>query len=623
MSTLAELPGAVAAATWDVFLLASPYILLGLGAAGLLHGLMPAGRIAGWLGRPGMGSMARGALLGIPLPLCSCAVVPVTLELSRKGASREASLAFLVSTPETGVDSMLLTWGLMGPVMTVARPVAALATSLVAALTSRFTAAEPSRATPAADPVSPGRSSDDKPPGLRKGLRYGFRSMVDEIGFWLVIGLVLTGLITALVPADFIREGVGRGPVALVAMLLLGIPLYMCASASTPIAAALMLKGISPGAALVFLLAGPATNASSLVLIARFFGRRFITIYLGSVALTALAAGYALDLLVETAGWPSLPRLASAGEEGRGLELASAAALLLLLGASLMRGSWRMAVRELADDLREWRRLLRDGSIFEGGDAGEAAAEEHCAARLPYRGRRHARRVPGEPALALRGVSSRYPGERRVALAEVDLDAAAGARIAIVGPNGAGKSTLLKVIAGLLPAVTGEIRLFGQPEAAFHHRVAYLPQRGDLDWSFPLSVSRLVLTGRYVHLGWLKRPSAEDERIVSRVLRRLRLEPLADRLVGQLSGGQQQRALLGRALAQDADLLLLDEPLNAVDSETRRVMSELLDELRAEGTTVLVATHDVGRLDTAFDEAVYLSEGRIVNPDGIHMEHGH
>ena len=239
-------------------------------------------------------------------------------------------------------------------------------------------------------------------------------------------------------------------------------------------------------------------------------------------------------------------------------------------------------------------------------------AEEHCAARLPYRGRRHAQRIPGAPALALRDVSSRYPGERRIALADIDLDAAAGSRIAIVGPNGAGKSTLLKVIAGLLPAVSGEIRLYGQPEAAFHHRVAYLPQRGDLDWSFPLSVSRLVLTGRYVHLGWLQRPSPEDDEIVQRVLRRLDLEPLAGRLVGQLSGGQQQRALLGRALAQNADLLLLDEPLNAVDSDTRKVMSEVLDELRGEGTTVLVATHDIGHLYTAFDDALYLSEGRIV-----------
>jgi ABC-type Mn2+/Zn2+ transport system ATPase subunit/uncharacterized membrane protein YraQ (UPF0718 family) len=618
---LAELPGAVAVATWEVFLLASPYILLGLAAAGLLHGLMPAERVARWLGRPGMGSMARGALLGIPLPLCSCAVVPVTLELSRKGASREASLAFLVSTPETGVDSMLLTWGLMGPVMTVARPISALVTSLVAALSSRLAGPESPRDNladqAAALDTCTGNCADDGPaatrPGLRQGLRYGFRGMVDEIGFWLVLGLVLTGFITALVPADFIREGIGQGPAALVAMLLLGVPLYMCASASTPIAAALMLKGLSPGAALVFLLAGPATNASSLVLIARFFGRRFLTLYLGSVAVTALAAGLALDFVIARAGWSILPRLAAGeGAESRVVTLTAAVVLILLLAASFARGSWRDALREVAGDLRQWRNLLRSGT-----HRGNEPVDNHCAARLPYRGRRHARRIAGEPALALRDVSSRYPGERRIALSGIDLDAAAGSRTAIVGPNGAGKSTLLKVIAGLLPAVSGQIRLYGQPEAAFHHRVAYLPQRGDLDWSFPMSVSRLVLTGRYVHLGWLQRPSRQDEAIVRQVIQRLRLEPLADRLMGQLSGGQQQRVLLGRALAQDADLLLLDEPLNGVDKETRGVISDLLEELRHDGTTVLVATHDIGRLDTGFDDALYLRDGRIVEPPPV------
>ena len=607
---LAELPAAVAVATWEVFLLASPYILVGLAAAGLLHGLMPAQRVAHWLGRPGLGSMARGALLGIPLPLCSCAVVPVTLELSRKGASREASLAFLVSTPETGVDSMLLTWGLMGPVMTVARPVAALATSLVAAISSRLVGEEVSRSDRQEPAPADAGGAETPRPGLRRGLRYGFRSMVDEIGFWLVLGLILTGLITALVPEQLVREGIGTGPAALLAMLVLGVPLYMCASASTPIAAALLFKGLSPGAALVFLLAGPATNASSLVLIARFFGRRFLAIYLGSVAATALAAGLLLDFLVVRAGWSVLPRLtAGEGAESRAIALASAAVLILLLAASFARGSWRGALHEVAGDVRQWKRLLRGNDTIDGGPA-----ESHCAARLPYRGRRHASRVPGEPALALRGVSSRYPGERRLALADIDLDAAGGARIAIVGPNGAGKSTLLKVIAGLMPAVTGQIRLYGQPEAAFHHRVAYLPQRGELDWAFPMSVARLVLTGRYVHLGWLQRPSPQDGEIVERVLRRLRLEPLADRLVGQLSGGQQQRVLLGRALAQEADLLLLDEPLNAVDAETRAVMSELLEELRRDGTTVLLATHDIGRLDIGYDDALYLNDGRISEP---------
>ena len=605
MSVLADLPSAIAAATWQVYLLASPYILIGLGAAGLLHGLMPSARIARWLGRPGLGAMARAALLGVPLPLCSCAVVPVTLELSRKGASREASLAFLVSTPETGVDSILLTWGLMGPVMTVARPVAAIATSLVAAISSRLAAPDPPQAAPATPSAS--ASEETALPGLGPGLRYGFRGMVDEIGFWLVLGLLLTGVITALVPDELFRGSLGSGPWALVAMLLLGIPLYMCASASTPIAAALMLKGISPGAALVFLLAGPATNASSLVLIARFFGRRFLGIYLGSVAFTALAMGFALDLLVVRLGWSGRPRLAGGAEEPGWPALAAAAALGLLLLASVLRGSWRSALREVASDLGQWRSLLRGA---EGPEAGEA----HCAARLPYRGRRHARRVENAPALALSGVSTRYPDERALALDGIDLEAAAGARVAVVGPNGAGKSTLLRVIAGLLPATAGEIRLYGQAGASFHHRVAYLPQRSDLDWRFPVSVERLVLTGRYVHLGWLQRPQAADREIVRRVLTRLRLDPLAGRLVGQLSGGQQQRALLGRALAQEADLLLLDEPLNAVDTETRAVVVEVLEELRRDGKTVLVATHDIARQETEFDAALYLEAGRGAAP---------
>ncbi len=612
MERMLELAAAAAAATWEVFLLASPFILLGLLAAGVLHGLLPAPRVARWLGQPGLGGMTRAALFGIPLPLCSCGVVPVTLELSRKGASRESSLAFLVSTPETGVDSMLLTWGLMGPVMTVARPVAARATSLVAAGSSRLSPADPPRPAPAetARPAAGGGDSDSRP-GLVRGLRYGFGTMVDEIGFWLVVGLVLTGLITVLVPESAIRDGLGGGgPLTLVVMLLAGLPLYMCASASTPIAAALMLKGASPGAALVFLLAGPATNASSLVLIARFFGRRFLKIYLGSVMATALAAGLALDAAAIAFGWRIEPRLATA-EEGAGwLTLAAAAALAALLALSLVRGSWRSALRDLAADLGRWRLLFGAAPEHrhdaEGGEAG-------CAARFPYRGQRHARRVPGAPALEVRGLSARYPGDRRPALSGIDLDAAAGERVALVGPNGAGKSTLLRVIAGLLPAASGEIRLYGQPEAAFHHRVAYLPQRGELDWRFPLTVRRLVLTGRYVHLGWLMRPGAEDAAIVERVLDRLQLTALAERQVARLSGGQQQRALLGRALAQEADLLLLDEPLGAVDAETRRVMVDVLDELKDAGRTVLVATHDIGRLDTRFDSALFLAEGRAAS----------
>jgi manganese/zinc/iron transport system ATP- binding protein len=214
------------------------------------------------------------------------------------------------------------------------------------------------------------------------------------------------------------------------------------------------------------------------------------------------------------------------------------------------------------------------------------------------------------PALEARGVSVRYAGVATPALHDVWLTVPIGARVALVGPNGAGKSTLLKAAAGLLPVSAGELRIYGQAVEACHHRVAYLPQRGEVDWRFPVSVRRLVLTGRYVHLGWLRRPGARDRALADAAVERLGLTALAELPIGQLSGGQQQRALLARALAQDADLLLLDEPLNAVDAANRAVVAHVLDELRQQRKTVLVATHDLGRLDRDYDGALFLSEGR-------------
>lgn len=237
--------------------------------------------------------------------------------------------------------------------------------------------------------------------------------------------------------------------------------------------------------------------------------------------------------------------------------------------------------------------------------------------RLPYGHRRHVAPIPGAPALEVRGLCVAYPGESgtaRLALTEVSLSVPVGTRVALVGPNGAGKSTLLKAVAGLLPVRSGEIRIYGQPVGACHHRVAYLPQRGEIDWRFPITVRGLVLTGRYVHLGWLRRPGPGDHAVALRVLDRLGLGALAERQIGQLSGGQQQRALLARALAQDADLLLLDEPLNAVDAETRAVVAEVLRDLRRQGKTAVVATHDLDRLEAEFDSALYLCEGSETPP---------
>lgn len=229
------------------------------------------------------------------------------------------------------------------------------------------------------------------------------------------------------------------------------------------------------------------------------------------------------------------------------------------------------------------------------------------------------------PALAIRNLTVRYQGAERPAIDKITVDIPVGSRVALVGANGSGKSTLLKAIAGLLMPSGGSFAVFGLPERTCHHRVAYLPQRNDLDWRFPISARGLTLGGRYVHLGWLRRPSQIDRDAADRALARLGLAQLADRQIGKLSSGQHQRVLLARALAQDADLYLLDEPLNAVDAETREIVTQVLDELRSAARTVLVATHDLGRFESSYDHAIYLSEGRQIDapPGGFDPRHAH
>jgi ABC-type Mn2+/Zn2+ transport system ATPase subunit len=233
---------------------------------------------------------------------------------------------------------------------------------------------------------------------------------------------------------------------------------------------------------------------------------------------------------------------------------------------------------------------------------------------LSYGGRHCVLPVAGMPALEASNVSAAYADSPTLALEAVSVRVPVGASIALVGHNGSGKSTLLKAIAGLLPINSGQIRIFGQLPGACHHRVAYLPQRGEVDWRFPINVRKLVLTGRYVHLGWLKRPHTYDYDVVDQALARLGLASLAQRQIGQLSGGQQQRVLLARALAQESDLLLLDEPLNAVDADTREIVANVLLDLKSQGKAMLVATHDLGRLEADFDGALYLHQGREIEP---------
>lgn len=214
---------------------------------------------------------------------------------------------------------------------------------------------------------------------------------------------------------------------------------------------------------------------------------------------------------------------------------------------------------------------------------------------LPY-GRRHVHHsIEGAPAVEARELEVYHPGLEQPALRDVWLRVPRGRLVALVGPNGAGKSTLLKTLAGLLRPLKGRISILGQERGNCYHRVSYLPQRGEVDWSFPISLYRLVAMGRYVHLGWFRHPDHQDRILVQQAIEELQLSDLMDRQIGELSGGQQQRALLARCLVQDSAILLLDEPLNAVDAPTIDIVTKVLKNQIKNGKTVIMATHDVER----------------------------
>ncbi|WP_322494287.1 metal ABC transporter ATP-binding protein [Chloroflexus sp.] len=212
------------------------------------------------------------------------------------------------------------------------------------------------------------------------------------------------------------------------------------------------------------------------------------------------------------------------------------------------------------------------------------------------------------PALAIRHLTIRY--RQTEALSDVSVDIQAGEKIAIVGPNGAGKSTLLKAIAGLQPMTSGEIRFFGA-EQAEPNTIAYVPQRLQIDWRFPVSVGDVVLMGRVGRIGLLRRPSRHDRLLAQRALERVGLAAFADRQIGQLSGGQQQRVFLARALAQEARLLLMDEPLVGLDIPSQDEIFRALAALRAEGVTILTALHDLQQAARYFDRVMLLNRRLI------------
>lgn len=249
---------------------------------------------------------------------------------------------------------------------------------------------------------------------------------------------------------------------------------------------------------------------------------------------------------------------------------------------------------------------------------------------INYGGSCDIRPLPGQPALEVDGLEYRYPGAEKDALEGVDFRVLPGERVALVGPNGAGKSTLLHLVLGMTRARAGTVKVFGNSPRQCRHRAALVPQRSSVDWRFPITVRQAVTMGRYVHLGWFKQPGPRDREKVDQALEMMKMTDLAHRQIGELSGGQQQRMMLARTLAHDADLLLLDEPLNHVDLTTQELIFHTLEELTARGKAVLVSTHDLGVLTVHFTRALFLdrkiiADGpveEVITPDTIARAYG-
>lgn len=385
-----------------LFMESAPWLLLGLILAGMLKVFVPMSWMNKQLGGHGFKATLKAALFGAPLPLCSCGVIPAAVGLRRSGASKAATTSFLVSTPETGVDSVTVSYVLLGPFMAIVRPIAAVTSAIVAGLlvgrdeekaehadaatatavksccasadtssnaaksattfkratftpmaaaplinnnssvnsgestASSCCGSEPKAASASCCSSSTSKASSccsseshshgssccgesplasDASVGqkLLQGLKFAATDLIEDTAVWLLVGLFFAALVQTYVPADFLAQW-GNGLLAMLVMVLVSIPMYICATASTPIAAGLLLAGVSPGAVLVFMLAGPATNIATLGVVVKEMGRRALFGYLGGVLSVALVFGWLVNLLVANFGFEVMPQL---GEEHR------------------------------------------------------------------------------------------------------------------------------------------------------------------------------------------------------------------------------------------------------------------------------------------------------------------
>jgi len=351
----------------------SPYLLLGFLIAGLMHAFIPGKYYTRYLAKPNFRSVLYAALFGVPLPLCSCGVIPTAMSLRKEGASKGAVASFLIATPQTGVDSIIATYSLMGLPFALIRPVVAFITALFGgSLVNKLTKGKEKDG----HPLTPSEGGETKccchheeekedhchshheeekeehchchhaeaKEGLTfwqkivEALRYAFVEMVEDIGKWLVVGLVIAALITVLVPDSFFAVFKDNTWLSMLLVLAISIPMYICATGSIPIAVALMLKGLTPGSALVLLMAGPAANMASILVIRHRLGTKTLVAYLVSIITGAVLSGIVIDYLLPRHWFTdALVQMEHCTEAGTWFTWACTALLVLLLLNALIQ----------------------------------------------------------------------------------------------------------------------------------------------------------------------------------------------------------------------------------------------------------------------------------------------
>jgi len=275
----------------SLFLEMAPYLMLGFLISGLLYIIISKETIADNLGKPGALSVIKAAIFGVPMPLCSCGVIPVAASLYKRGASKGATLSFLISTPQTGVDSILITYGMLGPIFAMARPVIALITGVIGGLFTEQIISEDYTTSIKTNHKHPKKT-------LKDAIKYAFISLPQDIAWPLIKGILLAGLITLLIPDNFFQDYGITGWSAMILMAVLSIPMYICATASVPIAAGLISSGIEPGAAFVFLMAGPATNIATISVIINTLGKKIVYIYLSTIFICSIIFGALINKFI-------------------------------------------------------------------------------------------------------------------------------------------------------------------------------------------------------------------------------------------------------------------------------------------------------------------------------------